>query len=281
LTELDAQPGLHVVTLYTQVHELAEVEELVKKHALQFPIAMDAIAFENAGYVSPQLPRAWVIGVDGTFAYAGIEDYKPALDKELAKVKYPGLGKAAVHKDLEPAAKAFVAGNYAEAFKLAEDIYDNTEDDAAEADADYIMERVDDALGTLTVRAETAEIMKDYALAIACWAEATRYKGMDDAEEAPARLKKLQDDKAVQKEIAASRELLRLTMSLDVKFQPVDDANAAEVAKFRKLCVESYRKFATDNAGTGAADSATELAKGIEALLPQEIKPTDPPKEEK
>lgn len=280
MNELAAKPGVHVVTLYAQVHQLEEIEEIVTKHDIKYPLAMDS--FWEAGYEAPVLPHVWVVGVDGKIVFSGRSEYDKAIETELAKVKYPGLGKATVHKEVEAAAKAFGEGKYAEAYKLAETVYDNTEDEAAEEDANYIMERIDDRLGNLSVRAETSEVMKNYRVAMRCWEElATKYKGLDDAEEAPDRLKKLVDSKDVQAEIAARRELLKLMLSLDVVFQDVDDTDAEKVTEFRKKCLAEYRAFAEKYKGTGAGDNANDLIKIFEGLVPPESKPEEKPAEGK
>jgi tetratricopeptide (TPR) repeat protein len=280
MNELAAKPGVHVVTLYAQVHQLEEVEEIVSKNNIKYPIAMDS--FWEAGYEAPVLPHVWVVGVDGKIVFSGRGEYDKAIETELAKVKYPGLGKSAVHKEVEAAAKAFGEGKYAEAYKLAEAIYDDTEDETAEEDANYIMERIDDRLGSLGVRAETAEVMKNYRVAMRCWEElATKYQGLDDSAEAPERLKKLADSKEVQAEIAARRELLKLMMSLDVVFQDVDDTDADKVTAFRKRCLAEYHAFAVKYKGTGAGDSAGDLVKIFEGLLPEETKPEESKPEEK
>ena len=277
MNELAEKPGVHVVGLYAQVQPLADIEHILTKMNVKYPLAMDS--FWDAGYEAPSLPKVWVIGVDGKIAFIGGSGYDEIIDKELAKAKYPGLGRADIHKDVEPAAKAFAAGNFAEAYKLAEAVYDNTEDDKAEADAEYVMERIDDRIGTLSVRAETAEVMKDYQLAINCWTEMLKYKGMDDAEEAPERLKKLTDSETIKKEIAARHALLTVMMDLDVIYQDVDDTDAAKVAEFRKKCREAYQAFAKENAGTGAGERAADLVKTFTDLIPKEEKPAEEPKE--
>lgn len=271
-------PGLHVVGLYAQVQPLADIERVLTKYNVKFPNAMDS--FWDAGYEAPQLPQVWIVGVEGKIIFKGGSGYDEILEKELAKVKYPGLGRSDFHKDLEPAAKAYGAGNYAEAYKLAEAVYDDTEDDKAEEDAEYIIERIDDRIGTLSVRAETAEVMKDYQYAIRCWTELLKYKGMEDAAEAPERLKKLTESEAIKKELAARHELLKVMMDTDVVYQNVDDTDAAKVAEFRKKCIAEYEKFAKENAGTGAGDRAADLVKTFKDLLPkEEEKPAEPPKE--
>jgi hypothetical protein len=273
MNELEETPGVHVVGLYAQIHSLDEIEGVVKKHNIKYPLTADSDVFNAAGYVTDglPLPNIWIIGVDGKVVHSGMQGHTEALEKEIEKVKYPGLGKATIHKDLEAAAKAYVDGKYAEAYKLAEAVSDTTEDEKAEEDADYIMERIDDRLGTLSVRAETAEIMKNYTLAMKCWEElATKYAGLEDAAEAPERLKKLQEDKAVAKDINARHELFKLMLSLDVSFQEVDTADAAAVTAFRKKCLESYQKFAKENEGTSAADNANDLIEVFKGLLPEE-----------
>ena len=281
MNELHETPGLHVYTLYSQVHALPEIREIIDKHSVRYPIAMDS--FLDVGYHAFEgLPRMWIIGVDGKVAFAGTKGYSDALDEAMEKVKYPGLGKTSVAKELTEAARAFGEGEFAKAYKLAEAIYDDPPSDEVEAEAEYIMERIDDRIDRLAQRAETAEIEKNYDLAISCWKELARYKGLDDAEEAPERLKTLQGDKDVQNEITKRRDLLKLMCELDVKFQDIDDTDGAAVSTFRKECLEAYRKFAKENEGTYAADEAESLIEIFERLLgPDAAEPeeADPPKE--
>lgn len=282
MNELAAKPGLHVVGLYSQVHTLEQIEQVVEKHKISYPLTADSDIFVGAGYSAASLPTVWIVGVEGKVIFVGDRDYDELLEKELAKVKYPGLGRADFHADLGPAAKAFGAGKYAEAYKLAEAIYDDTEDEKAEEDADYIMERIDDRLGTLVVRAETAEVIKDYRAAITNWQQiASHFAGFDDAEEAPERLKKLTEDKAVQADIKARRDLLALMLSLDVGFQTVDQEDAGAVREFREKCLTKYRDFYAKNKDNSAGDKAESLIEIFESILPAEAPAEEKPAEEK
>ncbi|MBZ0137430.1 MAG: hypothetical protein K8I27_13770 [Planctomycetes bacterium] len=269
MNELNEKPGLHVYTLYAQVHPLPEIDEIINKHEIKYPIAMDG--FSEVGFdTSGGLPQMWIVGADGKVAFIGVSGYSEALDKALEQVKYPGLGKTAVAKELTEAARAFGDGEFAKAYKLAEAVYDNAPNDEVEAEAEYIMERIDDRMGALGVRAETAEVEKNYNLAIACWKELARYKGLGDAEEAPERLKALTDSKEVQNEIARRRELLKIMCDLDVQFQDVNEEDPAAMLKFRKGCLKLYRTFARDNAGTNAADEAEALVEIFERIVGEE-----------
>lgn len=253
------KPGLHVYTLYAQVHPLDEIQAIIDKHGIEYPIAMDG--FIEAGYdVSAGLPQIWIIDADGKVAFAGLSGYSEALEKAMAKVKYPGLGRSSVAKELSDAATAFGNGEFAKAYELAEAVYDDPPSDEVEAEAEYIMERIDARIKALSVKAETAEVQKHYSLAIAAWTELGKYKGLDDAAEAPERLKKLKDSKEVQNEIAKRHELLKIMCDLDVYFNDnVDEEDAGQVLAFRKKCIATFGKFAEDNKGTYAADEARSL----------------------
>lgn len=267
MNEYHEKPGLHVVTLYAQVHKLEEIEELVTKHEIKYPIAMDS--FWDAGYEAPGLPKMWIIGADGKVKFAGMSGYSKVLEEELAKVKYPGLGRDKVHSALEPAAKLFGEGKFKQAYDAAEKIYDGTDDSAAEDDADYIMKRVDEKLRALKMRAETLEAERNYAPALACWEALLAFKGLDDAEEAPERLKKLKDSKDVAKEITARRALLAEMLLLDLEYAKIDASDEAQLKKFRESCLAAYKKFveADANKGTAAADRANELIGVFKELL--------------
>ena len=130
-------------------------------------------------------------------------------------------------------------------------------------------------------RTETAEVIRNYQVAIACWNElATKYAGLEDAEEAPERLKKLKDSEEVKKDLEARHALLALMMSLDVEYQKTDDSDAAQILAFRKKCLADYRKFYADNKDNSAGDRAEELIENFEKLIPADERSEDPKKEE-
>src|SRR5262245_42258178 len=60
------------------------------------------------------IPAMWIIGVDGKIIYAGRGGGEESIiEKELAKIKYPGLGKLEVNAKVVPAATKFGAKDYA------------------------------------------------------------------------------------------------------------------------------------------------------------------------
>ncbi len=269
-----ATPGLHVVTLYAQAHKLEEIEALVKEHDIKYPIALDG--FMEVGYAPNELPHVWVVGVDGSIKFSGLQGFHDVMNAELQKVRYPGLGRAKFSAALEPAAKLFVEGEFAKAYAAAEKVYDETDSRSEEDEADWIMKRIDQRMNSLVVRAETAEVLRDYDLAMRCWTELARFKGLDDAAEAHERLNKIKESKKAGADIVARRALVSLMLGLDVEFQSVDDADPAAVRAFRMKCMESYTRFAADNAETGAAERAEELVATFKRILDIRDEPAKP-----
>jgi hypothetical protein len=139
-----------------------------------------------------------------------------------------------------------------------------------EDDADYIIKRAEEKARALVSRAEDAEAIKDFGIAIACWEELGKYKGVEDASEATARLKKLRDSADVKKEMTARRDLIALQYELAMdwaKVEKKDDDTDPAVKKFREASRDSYKKFAEKHAGTAAAAVAGERAVALEDLL--------------
>ncbi|MBE7492760.1 MAG: hypothetical protein HS108_13530 [Planctomycetes bacterium] len=251
--------GLHVFTLYCQAHPLAQIEELVAKHKIEYPIALDGTWADN--YPAQSLPQVWVIGVDGKIIFKGAKGYDEVIEKELAKVKYPGLGRDKVASEVEPAAKAFAKKQFAEAVKLATAVAEGDFNETAQADAQYILERVETRVRALLRHAEMAEVQKDYATCEAVLKLlAGAYKGCEDTEDAAERLKKLAQDKDAQKEIAARRALLIGMRDLDWGAGDLDLNDPKVMAEFRKKCIAFFDKLVKDHAGTAAAETAKGYA---------------------
>jgi hypothetical protein len=260
MNEYHKKPGLHVVSLYTEVHKFEDLEAAVTKHKIEYPIALDS--FWPAGYPGDVVPNVWIIGTDGKIKYIGT-DFKKTLDTELAKVTYPGLGRDKIAKAAEDAVVLFTQGKFAEAYKAAEAI---TAEGALD-DAEWLMKRIDDNVKTLSIRAETAEVEKRYDLAKAAWKELTRYAGIEDAAEAPERLKKLNESPEVKKELDSRRELIKLQYVLAIDFRKLKKGDEAALKKFRERSLDDYQKFADKHKGTAAGDIAAERVEDFKDLL--------------
>lgn len=274
LHEKYASKGLHIFTLYGQSHPLKQIEELVAKQEIAYPIALEGIWAES--YPSPGLPRTWLIGADGKIAFIGPSAKDDLIEKELAKVKYPGLGKAEVAKEVEAAAAAFGEGKFAQAVKLATSVVDGDHAENVIKNAEYVLERVEARIRALNQRAEVAETLKDIPTALAAWNElATRYAGCEDAAEAPARLKKLKEDKDAQKELAARKAWVTNSRQLEWDARELDFEDSTVLKGYWQKCVTEFQKFAKENADTAAARHALSVADKYQAAIKAAEKPAE------
>ncbi len=259
------KPGIHVVSLYRHLHAFADLEAAVKKHKITWPIALDS--FFPAGYEAPNVPKFWVVGPDGKVKFVGESGYEKTLNAEQAKVKFPGLNKTTLNKALEPAARLFAQGKYAQAHEAATKVYDSTDDEAVEQDAEYLVKRIEDRMKALIARAEATEADAEFEIAMRCWEELGKFKGLDDAEQAADRLKALKDDADIKKEVAARRDLIALQYDLAVDWSKVDQKDKAAVKKFRENSVQAYKKFMTDHTDTVAGAVAEDRVAALEELI--------------
>ncbi|MCC6575162.1 MAG: hypothetical protein IT462_15405 [Planctomycetes bacterium] len=257
--------GLHVLSLYAQLHPISQVATFISDHKIKYPVALN---YDGSTYSCSVLPHVWIVGVDGKIIFSGSKGYEKVLETELAKVKRPGLGKVEVAAELEPAAKAYLEGKYAEAHKLAAEIANKAEiSDGVLADAEHLLERIDSRVKLLVNRADAAEVQGDYAVAMRALEElATDFKGMEDAEDAPARLAKMKADKQVAREMEAFMAYNELDRKL---------ANAqAELSEW----AAEYGKFAEQYKSTKAGARAIDTAAGFKAAAEEEAAAKEPMK---
>ncbi|MGE0434384.1 MAG: TlpA family protein disulfide reductase [Planctomycetota bacterium] len=246
--------GLHIFTFERQNHDVDTVRStVISRGGGSYPVSAGGCEnYRGTGGI----PMAWVIGVDGKIVFAGNPGnaaFDAAIKAELAKVKYPGLGKLDVHKDLDKAARAFSTGDYAKAVSEAQDTLNNEKaDDAAKADATFIAERAASMHKSHLAAARAAEDKKKYLEAIAEYEWIVTHFGSrsDEGTAAKDRVAELKKDKDVKAEIKAWQELDKLSQKLTSMQTAPLDRRMKEVEKF----VEKYEGSAA------AAAAKTELA---------------------
>jgi hypothetical protein len=214
---------------------------------LSFPqvIEGDFGGFRGVG----SIPYAYVIGVDGKVIFEGNSGYAGEIDKEIKKVKYLGLGKNDVAKEVEKAAQLLSAGEYAKAMDEARKVKEKKGDDVAvAADADLVVSRVERKVSNMRASIDAAKEARRYheAVAMLTALSGRQFKGMEAAEKAATELKEMKADKAIKDELSA---WAALTTLLETIKKQKDAA--------RKTELES---FALRNAGKAAAEDAAKLA---------------------
>jgi hypothetical protein len=243
--------GLHIFMVESQGGTLEAITEYAKQKGLTLPIPIGGGGSDFSKFPGGNgLPYAFVIGPDGKVAWQGREGYGAVCVKELERIKYPGLGKLEVAPELVKSATSFGAGNYAaareEALKVKEKEADN---EAAVAEADYIIKRVDDRVISLRAKIDDAKGKKRYheALAMLDTLAGKAYKGLPESEAAAEEAKELRKDKAVKEELKAWDALAK---TLEANEKAKSDADK------KKNLIKFYEKYE----GMAAAEEAKTLA---------------------
>lgn len=248
LWEENKDKGLHIIHVESQGHTEAEVRAFCKKNGVTFPNSTNRSSF-SAYQGDNGLPYAFVIGVEGKVVFQGRGDYKSVIHAELAKIRYPGLGKLTVAKEVHKAATYFGAKNFAKAISEAEKALEKL-DEASEAeaiaDAQYVITRTHSVAERHQKRVEEAKAARDYDIALEeLGFLAKAFKGLEAGDNASSERKTLSKDATVKKELKALGALAGLNKILEKERDP---------AKKR----ETLLAFAKKYDGLRAAERARE-----------------------
>jgi hypothetical protein len=244
--------GLNMYLLESQGTAEDKLKAFLKGKGITAPVQMGGLS----GYPgNGGLPFAYVIGVNGKVVFEGRGDYHAAVKTEMAKIKYPGLGMLEVAKGLEKAAGNFVAKAYNKAIDDCNSVIEKGKDEAAIADAKFIIERCNAEGSKLRARIDAAKGEKRYLDAFADLdVLASGFKGMEIGDTAAAEIKELKKDKEVKKEVDAANNLIKLRENVAKMKTKTEKATA-------------LRNFAKQKAndGTRAAEEAKADADKVEA----------------
>ncbi|MCA8912442.1 MAG: hypothetical protein KDB82_12110 [Planctomycetes bacterium] len=242
--------GLHVFLVECQGHGEEELRKYAASKGLTFPIPIRNKC-DFGGYQGGSgLPYAWVIGPDGKVVWQGRKGYDAVCVQQLERIKYPGLGKLEVAPECEKAATEFAGGKYAaareEAVKVKEKDADN---EAAVADAQFIIDRVDAKVAELRAKIDDAKAKRRYLDAVNLLEELSgkAFKGMEVADKAKDEAKELKKE---QKDEIKAWEQLEKTIAVNEK---IDDAEKKK---------KNLEKFCDKYEGTAAAEEAKKMAEG-------------------
>lgn len=237
--------GLHIFTFHRQSATDEKLKDFAAEKGIVYPVASSGGGSYNTG---GGIPKAWVIGVDGKIKFAGSPyNASQTIQDELAKVKYIGLGMAEVHEDLEDAAEAYVEGDLESAREEANEVKADSEDEAALADADTILQKIEDSYNNMLSAAEDAEGDRNYLKAQRMYEQIEEAFGRaKEAEEAEAKLDTFKDDKAIRDEIKSAE-------SLEKDMEKAEGSELEDIKKDLERFIDSSK-----NEGTWAAELAKE-----------------------
>ncbi|MBZ0136764.1 MAG: hypothetical protein K8I27_10365 [Planctomycetes bacterium] len=251
LWEKNKDRGLHVFLVESQGGTLEDITQYAKDRKLTLPLVIrNGSNFD--GYKGGNgLPYAFVVGPDGKVVWQGRSGYEAIIEQQLERIKYPGLGKLEVAPECTKAAEKFGSGDFAgardEAVKVQEKEADN---EAALADADYIIKRVDGLIDTMRAKIEDAKSKRRYHDAVRLLDELSGkgFKGMEVADKAKDEAKELKKE---QKDELKAWEQFEKTLEVNEKAKSDGDK--------KKNLVKFYEKYE----GTAAADEAKAMADGL------------------
>lgn len=240
--------GLHIFAFEAQNHTPDEIRaKIAERGGKTYPVS----AGGGNGYQGDGgIPVAWLIGVDGTVIWQGNPAAETSkldrlIEEEVAKVRYPGMGKSEFHPDTLKAVKAYMQGSLADAREEAQKVLASEKLQDAHGDAQYLLDKV---AGVATQRWEALEADRTdgrylEAMEALTWFSKA-FKGAEEGDRAKDLLKEMKKDKEIKREVAASAKLQKLLAQLEG--QPAEVQQAA------------LRKFVSDKKieGTRAAQEA-------------------------
>lgn len=243
--------GLHIFAFEAQNHSADEIRSTVTaRGGRTYPVSSNAA---NNYQTNGGIPHGWLIGVDGKVIWEGNPGdgrFDQVLRAEMAKVRFPGLGRNDFDKALSKSLQAYSRRDIGTARKEAQKVLDgNRSSDEAKADAQYVLERYQQLLDAQWALAQQYEAEKRYldAQEIYGWLAGTM-KREELGQQADERLDAMKSDKEIERELDAAKRLRALMAQLQGR--PAEERRA------------NLERFAQDEKfrGTRAADDARAAA---------------------
>lgn len=247
--------GLWVFAIHRLRDPQRDVYHFCKAEGITYCVPMGGFYDEDndfGQYVhEDRIYRTTVIGVDGNVAYYGRGDFDAAMQAELKKLVYPGLGKHVLAGKLEKAGRSFAQREYGAALAEAEKLAAGELTDDERADAQLLIDR---CKGLATRRNERIKAWTDdkrFDLALAALEVMEKdFKGHELGKQAKDQATALRKDKANKEELKAYEELQKL---ID-KSEPQGD----------QTLLNALKTWADLKKNLRAGKAATEMAKQIE-----------------
>jgi hypothetical protein len=194
-----------------------DLRKFVADRGIKYPVTQGGFG----GYSAQGLPFVWVIGIEGKVIYAGRSDYVRKAEEEVAKIKYPGLGRNEIVQQLQRAAQQFSDGQLGQSLQAAQRELDGvqrraeraerelTEDEAKiKDDAEFIIGRVTQRLDAMKAEIKEYEEAKRYHKAQAILENiSTVFRGTDHAKEATDKIAEWRRDRDIRREVDAGNAL--------------------------------------------------------------------------
>jgi hypothetical protein len=251
--------GLHVFTIHRLNFEGApEVRKMMREEGYTFPVAMGGFEDRGNDFEAYRNPgggfRTTIVDMEGKVAFYGTTGWQSTLDRELARVKYPGLNRTELAEPVDRAARHIKEREFGRALNAAAELRRGELSDEAEAD----MQLVVDHINAIAERRNTQidEWIEDrrYDLALAALElqrqEFVRHEIGDNARTRAAELRR---DRDVRRETQSFDQLDRLIQ----RMKGQDD----------QALVNALRQFAQAQSEFRAAGVAQDIARNLEEVI--------------
>jgi len=224
------------------------VEPFLLEKGITYPVG---ISKDRSAYGGGGIPHAYLIGPDGVVLWEGHPASLAEGDIEKATRRTKDFYVRKVAAELKPAASAFEKGKLNEAKALAEAAKAKGGGAEVDADADYILARVNQFLGFWNKTVETASADGRYDDVLDALEKIQKhYPGTDEATAAATKEKDLKADPTVKTELDAWKKLDKL-------IENVQDAKGD--AKKLKPLQKKLESFLESYGSTKAAKRAQQV----------------------
>lgn len=261
----DIQPywerhGGHGLTVFA-IHRLDfekidQVRRHVGRHKLTVPVAMGGMSDDRNDFFKYRADKGFrttIIDIEGKIAYYDTGDgFKAALDRELARVNYPNLGKHVVDDGAVPAARNINKRDYGAAIVEAKRLLEGGFSETAIDDLELIIRRMEDLGRRKQQLVEQYKQDKRWDLARDLLNEMRReFKGHKIGEESQAEYNTMRSEQR-----AELRAYDGLKRTID-RYAGSGD----------QTYINALNAYANANKDTAAAELAVSMAKEVEAAM--------------
>lgn len=244
--------GLHIFTFEAQNHSAEQIKAKVSERGGK---TYSVSAGGGNNYRGDGgIPVAWLIGVEGKVIWQGNPAAETSkldnlIEQEIAKVRFPGLGKTDFAPEALKAVKLYMGKDFAKARAEAQELADDEKASAqARQDGAFLVAKVDELAARQRELAERYTAEGNYlgAYETLAWF-AKHFKGSEEGDAAKEKLKAFKKDKQLKRELKAAVALQKLLAKL--QGQPAD------------VRAKVLEKFAASKKieGTAAASRATSM----------------------
>jgi hypothetical protein len=251
--------GLHVFTIHRLNFEGApEVRKMLREEGYTFPVAMGGYEDRGNNFEAYRNPgggfRTTIVDMDGKVAFYGTTGWQPVLDREVARVTYPGLNRTTLAEPVERAARHLKERDFGRALTAAAELQRGDLSEEAQADLQLVMEHVNGIAERRNRQIDAWIEDRRYDLVLeALEVQRREFSRHEIGEAARTRAAELRRDREVRREVQSYEHLERLLQ----RMKGQDD----------QVFVNALKQFAEAQSEFRASGVARDIARNLEQVI--------------